>query len=421
MSVPVDASKPADALPMSLLAYRSFVLLWCARTSTTAAYQMLAVAVGWQLYDLTNSALDLGIVGLVQFFPVVLLSLAIGQIVDRYDRRAVVRACQIAKALAAVALALGTAGGWLSREVMFAILFVVGTARAFEIPTLHALVPSIVPVRLLPRAIAASATAQQTAIICGPAVGGFLYALGPVTVYATCAGVFVTAAVLVSLVQATLTKQDRKPVSLESLFAGYEYIRHRRVLLGVMSLDLFTVLLSGVTALLPIFARDILQTGPSGLGLLRSAPAVGALTISVLLARHSIHRRAGYLLFGSVATYGISSFVFGLSTSVALSFVALVILGASDAISVVIRHSLVQTRTPNDMLGRVMAINSMFTGTSGTLGEFRAGAIAAWLGAVPSALIGGVGAVAITFLWMYVFFPELTRIEKLAPDQPPDA
>jgi MFS family permease len=418
MTRPSQVSPLADAAPRSLLRHRSFVLFWCARTSTTAAYQMLAVAVGWQIYDMTNNPLDLGIAGLVQFFPVVVLSLLIGQIADRYDRRAVVRACQIAKALSAALLALGTAGGWLTREVMFAILFVIGIARAFELPTLHVLVPSIVPASILSRAIAASATAQQTAIICGPALGGFLYALGATIVYWSCAAVFVLAAVLVSLVQTAMAKQDRKPVSFETVFAGYGYVRRREVLLGVMSLDLFTVLLSGVTALLPIFARDILQTGPSGLGLLRSAPAVGALVVSAVLARHTISRHAGYMLFASVAVYGLSSFVFGLSTSVGLSFVALVVLGASDAISVVIRHSLVQSRTPNEMLGRVMAINSMFSGSSGTLGEFRAGAIAAWLGPVSSALFGAAGALIVTVLWMFVLFPELTRIDSLSPDQP---
>jgi MFS family permease len=414
MPIPIGSPAPA-ASSASLLQHRSFAFFWSARTSTTAAYQMQAVAVGWQIYDLTGNALDLGIVGLVQFFPVVVLSLVIGQIADRYDRRALVRTCQIIKALSAAALAVGTAAGWLNREAIFAILFVTGTARAFEAPTLHTLVPSIVPQVLLPRAIAASATAQQTAIICGPAIGGLLYAFGAVTVYAVCTAVFVIAAVLVSLVRATLAKQDKKPLSLESVFAGFSYIRGRQVLFGVISLDMFAVLLGGVTALLPIYARDILETGPWGLGLLRSAPAVGALVMSAMLSRFSISHRAGRLLFASVAAYGAAISVFGLSTALPLSLVALASYGAADAISVVIRHSLVQTRTPNEMLGRVMAVNSMFTGTSGTLGEFRAGVMAAWWGAVPAVLIGGAGALAITFIWMRLF-PELPRIDKLVGD-----
>jgi MFS family permease len=415
MSVPADVSMPSVAAPTRLMGHRSFMLFWLARTSTTGAYQMLAVAVGWQLYDLTNNPLDLGIVGLVQFVPLMALTLVTGQIADRYDRRAVIRITQTVKALAALALAIGSAGGWLTRELMFTILFVIGMARAFEMPTMHAIVPDIVPQSILPRAIAASATAQQTAIISGPAIGGFIYTFGPATVYVICAAIFVAAAVLVSLVHTVLARQDRTPISVATIFAGFSYIRSRQVLFGVISLDLFAVLLGGVTALLPIYARDILQTGPWGLGLLRSAPAIGALTISIVLSRYMIRHRAGHFLFASVAAYGISIAAFGLSTSLVLSIIALACYGAADAISVVIRHSLVQTRTPNEMLGRVMSVNTMFTGTTGTLGEFRAGVMAAWLGAVPAVVIGGVGAVVVTLLWMRLF-PELPRIDKLVGD-----
>jgi len=392
------------------------VLLWCARTFTTAAFQMQAVAVGWQLYDMTNNPLDLGIVGLVQFVPLVALSVVIGHIADRYDRRAVARTCQIVKALAAAALAVGTVGGWLTREAFFTILFFAGTARAFEMPVMHALVPGIVPPRMLPRAIAAAASAQHTAIICGPAIGGLVYFFGPMAVYATCTAIFIGAAVLVSLMHVGAAKQDKTPISLETLLAGFNYIRKGQVLLGVISLDLFAVLLGGVTALLPIYARDVLATGPWGLGLLRSAPAVGALLMSVFLTRYSITHRAGRWLFASVAAYGVAITAFGLSTWLVVSLVALAAYGAADAISVVIRHSLVQSRTPNEMLGRVMSVNSMFTGTSGTLGEFRAGLMASWWGAVPAVVIGGVGAIAVTFVWMRLF-PELPRIDKLIADR----
>ena len=405
-----------DASAHSLTRQRSFVLFWCARTSTSAAYQMQAVAIGWQIYDLTRSPLDLGLVGLVQFFPIVLMALVIGQIADRYDRRGVARACQIVKACGALALAIGSAGGWLGREAIFAILFVVGTARAFETPTMHALVPGIVPPLLLPRAIAASATANQTAIIGGPAIGGLLYLFGPAAVYFTCTAVFVTAAVLVSLIETQAQRMDKQPVTLQSLFAGFAYLRSRPLLLGAISLDLFVVVAGGVTALLPMFARDILQTGPEGLGLLRSAPAIGALAISVVLARHAIERRAGAILFASVALFGLAIVVFALSTSFILSLAALSVYGAADATSVVIRHSLVQTRTPDEMLGRVMAVNSMFTGSSGTLGEFRAGALAEWLGPVNSALIGGVAAIAITLIWMRAF-PDLRRIDSITVER----
>lgn len=415
MSIPADVPLPAEAPATSLMGHRSFMLFWCARTSTTGAYQMLAVAVGWQLYDLTNNPLDLGIVGLVQFVPLVALAILVGQIADRYDRRAVIRITQVAKAIAAFALAFGTVSGWLTREWMFTFLFLVGIARAFEMPLMHAIVPDIVPRSILPRAIAASATAQQTAIICGPALGGVLYALGPAVVYCTCAAVFVGAAMLVSLVHTAHAKQDKTPVSLATLFAGFSYIRGKQVLFGVISLDLAAVMLGGVTALLPIYARDVLGTGPWGLGLLRSAPAVGALIMSVVLSRYMVTHRAGRYLFASVAVYGAAIAVFGISTSLVLSMIALAVYGAADAISVVIRHSLVQTRTPNEMLGRVMSVNTMFTGTSGTLGDFRAGVMAAWLGAVPAVLIGGIGAVVVTVLWMRLF-PELPRIDKLVGD-----
>jgi MFS family permease len=410
MSAPTESVLAARP---RLTGHRAFALYWCARTATAGAYQMQAVAIGWQVYELTGSALDLGLVGLVQFVPIVVLSPLIGQAADHFDRRALARTCQIVKALVAGALAFATFTGLIGRDGILALLFVTGTARAFETPTLHALLPALVPAPLLPRAIAAAATANQTAIICGPALGGLLYALGATAVYGTCTVVFLAASILVSLLPRPPRQTgERQPVSFATVFAGFAYIREKPVLLGAVSLDLFAVLLGGVTALLPIYARDILATGPWGLGLLRSAPAVGALAIAVALARHGFERRIGAVLFGSVALFGVAGIVFALSTSLVLSLVALAVYGAADATSVVIRHSLVQTRTPNDMLGRVMAVNSMCTGTSGTLGEFRAGAVAAWLGVVPAVLIGGAGVIAVTFLWMRLF-PALTRIRTL--------
>ena len=409
MSAPIQSPTGSSA---ALREHRSFVFYWCARTSTNAAYQMQAVAVGWQIYELTGSAFDLGLVGLVQFFPVVVLGIVVGQIADRYDRRVVVGTCQLLKAFAVLAFALGTLGGWLTRDAMLAILFVSGTARAFETPTMHTLVPGIVPPKLLPRAIAASATATQTAIICGPALGGLLYVFGAGTVYLTCTGVFVLASVLVSLIRLQGPPPEKKPVTIETLFAGFGYIRRNPVVLGAISLDLFAMLLGGVTALLPIYAKDILATGPWGLGLLRSAPAIGALAISIVLARNQLERRVGHILFASVGAFGVAAVVFAFSTSLTLSMVALAIYGAADAVSVVIRHSLVQTRTPNDMLGRVMAVNFMFTGTSGSLGEFRAGAVAALFGAFTSVLVGGIGAILVALLWMRLF-PEIVRIDTI--------
>jgi MFS family permease len=408
-------SEPAAASPTRLLRHRSFVRFWCARTFTNGAFMMQGVAVGWQMYDLTNNPLDLGLVGLVQFFPLIATSVIAGQVLDLFDRRMIAAACQIGKALAALALAVGTAQGWLGRDAMFVILFLSGTARAFEIPTMHSLLPGVVPMTLLPRAIAASASAQQTAVICGPSIGGLLYVLGPAVVYATCTIIFIAASVLISLVHIERRREERRPISLETLFAGFVYVRTHPILLGAISLDLFAVLLGGVTALLPIYARDILQAGPWALGLLRSAPAVGALAATVILAHHAIAGRAGRIMFAAVGMFGLASVLFGLSGSIPLSFLALAIYGASDSVSVVIRQSLVQMRTPRDVLGRVMAVNSMFTGSSGSLGEFRAGAVAAWLGAVPSALIGGVGAIAVMLIWMWAF-PQLRQVDKLNPE-----
>jgi len=399
----------------SLMAHGPFARFWAARLATNAAYQMQAVAVGWQIYDLTNNPLDLGIVGLVQFLPVVGMALIIGQTVDRYDRRNIAAVCQVFKALSAIALALGTLGGWLSREAIFAILFVAGTARAFEVPTMHSLIPSLVSKQMLPRAIAASASATQTAIICGPAIGGFLYLTGAATVYLTCTAIFIAAGVLVMTVAITPQPTDKKPVTLSTLLAGFSYIWSRPVLLGAITLDLFVVLLSGVTALLPIFARDILHTGPWGLGLLRSAPAIGALAMSVALAHITLDRRVGHILFLSVGVLGLSIVVFAMSNWLVVSMAALATYGAADAISVVIRHSLIQTRTPSEMLGRVAAVNSMCTGTSSTLGEFESGVIAAWFGVIASALVGGFGAILITLLW-WRLFPQIARLDNFARD-----
>lgn len=408
-----NPAQPLSAAEGSLLAYRSFVLFWCARVFSVAAYMALTVAVGWQIYDLTGSAFDLGLVGLAQFLPFVALPLVIGQVADRFDRPTVLRVCQSIHACAALLLAFGTFSGWLNRDAILALLFVVGTCRSFEVPTMHTLVPGIVPKELLPRAVAAATAANQTAVISGPALGGLIYSsFGPTTVYLTCTTLFLVAAVLIGLVKLVGQVQERRPVTLESLFAGFAFIRSQPVVLGAISLDLFAMLLGSVVALLPIFAKDILMTGPWGLGLLRSAPAIGALTVAIVLSRYSMDRKVGPILFVTTAVFAVSILVFALSTSLALSIAALAIYGASDSVSVVIRHSLVQIRTPSEMLGRVMAINSMCTGSSGTLGDFRAGAVAAAIGAVGSVLIGGVGALLVALLWMRLF-PDLVKVDAM--------
>jgi MFS family permease len=406
-------ASPHSAFPAPpLLRQKPFALFWCARVSTALAFQMQAVAVGWQGYALTGSPFYLGMVGLAQFLPMFLLSLVVGQVADRCDRRRVAGVCQLVEGVAAATLAVGSHGGWLRPGSLLAVVFVVGAARAFEGPTMHALVPGLVPASLLPRAVAWSASANQTATILGPALGGLLYAAGPAAVYVTASGLFLSASLFISAIRMERTTPTREPLSLESLFAGIAFIRSRPAILGAISLDLFAVLLGGATALLPVYARDILGTGPWGLGLLRSAPAVGALTMSVVLAHHPLQRRVGRIMFGAVATFGLATVVFAVSTSFALSLGALAVLGAADVISVVIRNSLVQLGTPDAMRGRVSAVHSMFIGTSNQLGEFESGVTAALFGTVPAVLLGGVGTMLVTVLWMRLF-PELARIESL--------
>jgi len=370
---------------------------------------MVGVAVGWQLYALTGSALDLGLVGLVQFAPMILLTLVVGQVADRCDRRLVVTVCEGVKATAAATLAIGTIGGWQSKASLLAVVAILGAAQAFENPAMTALVPDVVTRPLIAPAMAWVISAGQTAQIAGPALGGFLYALAPGAAYFTSAALFVLSGALATVIRAERTARPREPITIATVFSGVAFIQSRRVLLGTMSLDLFAVLLGGATALLPVYARDILHTGPGGLGLLRSAPAVGALATSVFLARHPLERRIGSTLFRSVIVFGAATAVFGLSTNFALSLVALSVLGAADVVSMVIRSSLAQIRTPDAMRGRVSAVSSLFTGTSNQLGAFESGLAAALIGAVPAVLLGGVGTIAVAALWM-ALFPELRRL-----------
>lgn len=412
-------SRPAsvtEATPTGgLIQQRPFVLFWLARIAATIGYQMMALVIGWKIYEITGSAFDLGLVGLILFIPAVLLTLLVGHSADRYDRRRIVQLAQSVYAVAAILVTAGTYFDLLSRELLFFAVFMIGCARAFELPTGHALVPAMVPTRLLPRAVAAWSSANQVAVISGPALGGLIYAVTPIAVSAICAVAFMISVILVSLIRIrTNVVANQEPPTWNSVLAGFHYIARRRRLLGVISLDLFVVLLGGVTALLPIFAKDILDVGPVGLGLLRSAPAVGALTTAIVLSHFPIERHIGVKMFGAVAIYGIATITFGLSTWFPLSLVALVFLGASDAVSVVIRFTLVQLETPEEMRGRVSAINYLFVGSSNTLGEFESGAVAAWLGAVPSVLIGGIGSLVIAATWMGLF-PDLRKLDRFEP------
>jgi MFS family permease len=401
-----------NASASSPLGQKPFALFWGARVASSLAFQMQAVAVGWQGYALTGSAFYLGLIGLAQFLPMFLLSLVVGQMADRCDRRRVAGVCQLVEGLATATLAVGSLGGWLRPESLLAIVFVLGAARAFVGPTMHALVPGLVPAPVLPRAIAWAASAHQTATILGPALGGLLYGAGPTVVYAAAGALFLGASLLLAAIRMARIPPTREPVSLQSLFAGVAFIRSRPAILGAISLDLFAVLLGGATALLPIYARDLLHTGPWGLGFLRAAPALGALSMSVVLAHHPLRRRVGRTMFGAVALFGVATIVFALSTTFLLSLVALIVLGGADVISVVIRNSLVQIETPDAMRGRVSAVHSMFIGTSNQLGEFESGVTAAWFGVVPAVVVGGVGTIVVSMLW-WRLFPELARIDSL--------
>jgi MFS family permease len=406
----------ATAHPDSVLRHPPFVLFWFARVAATVGYQMLIVAVGWQLYELTSDPFDLGLIGLIQFIPAILLVLVIGQAADRYDRRLLLVGCQAIEAVAVTTLLAAVLAGAMTRELILGVAFIMGVARAFEMTVMQIMVPSLVPLQLVPRAVAGSASANQTATIAGPALGGFLYAAGPAIVYGACLSLFLLAGALLMLVRIERAAPAREPFSLKVFFAGFSYIRSHPVILGVISLDLFAVLLGGVIALLPVFARDIYAAGPWALGLLRAAPAVGALAMALALTRWSFERGTGKIMFAVVAMYGIATIVFALSGSFVIAIAALIVLGASDMVSVVLRMTLVQLGTPDVVRGRVTAVNGLFIGASNQLGEFRAGAMASLVGAVPAVLIGGVGTLVIVAVWTKLF-PELWRADRMDAPQ----
>ncbi|MFC0242452.1 MFS transporter [Rhodopseudomonas telluris] len=396
----------------SLLRHRPLMLYLGARTFSRFASQIAAVAVGWQVYDMTSSAFALGMIGLVQFIPTAVLVFVAGHAVDHFDRKRVVQLCQIAEGLTALFLAVGTFGGWLTVTQIFVAMTVVGIATSFESPAVAALLPSVVPEGTLQRATATSTGVAQLAMITGPAIGGFAYAVSPTLPYAIMAAFWLAGSLLIPLVQVARAAPKVETSEVDDLYSGLRFVRSNPAILGTISLDLFAVLLGGATALLPIYARDILHTGPWGLGVLRAAPAIGALAMTVLLARHAITSRVGLRMFQAVIVFGIATIVFALSWWLWLSVAALVIMGAADTVSVVIRFSLVQLATPDNMRGRVGAVNFLFINASNQLGQFESGVTAALFGAMPAAVLGGVGTVAVALLWMKLF-PSLRKIERL--------
>ncbi|MGC1780469.1 MAG: MFS transporter [Xanthobacteraceae bacterium] len=401
------SSTPARSL-LRQPAYARFLYV---RVAASIALQIQVVAVGWQMYALTGSAFYLGLIGLVQFFPVAAFFLLTGHVADRYDRRMVTFFGEVIEALAVAALAIASLLGKLTPDLLLAMAFVVGTGRAFEQPSVQSVLPNIVTADLLPRAVAGSTSASQAAVVGGPALGGLLIGLSPTLVFTVSALIWLSAGLVMLGITVERTLPPRAPVNLKTMFSGVGFIVHHKILLGAVLLDLFSVLLGNATAVLPIFARDIFAAGPLGFGLLRAAPAAGAIMTALTLARWPIRAHLGRVMFSAVGIFGAGTILLGLAPNFALAAAAMFIVGASDSISVVIRQTMVQIRTPDAMRGRVYAVNSLVTITSNQLGDFRAGTMAAVFGTVPSVLIGGC-CIIVTVLISTKIFRELYRADR---------
>jgi MFS family permease len=401
-------SRPAR----QLWRHRPFLHYFASRSLSELSYQIAAVAVGWQIYALTHSALDLGLAGLVQFAPSALLMFPAGHAADRYARNRVVLVCSTLEASAAAYLAWSSYSGHMSVSAIYAALAVFGVASAFDSPASAALLPAVTSEEQLQQGTALSTGAWQFAAIAGPAAGGLLYAVAPTAPYLVMFVLSLSSAVLIGTMKMRVLERAKEPPTLGTLFAGVIFVRRNPAILGTISLDLFAVLLGGATALLPIYASDILHTGAWGLGVLRGVPSLGALLMTAVLARHAITRGAGLKMFQAVIVFGVATVVFGLSHQLWLSIIALAVMGASDTVSVVVRSSLVQLATPDAMRGRVSAVNYLFINASNQLGAFESGATAALLGAVPAVVLGGMGTIAVALLWMKLF-PVLRRVERL--------
>ncbi|WP_457587015.1 MFS transporter [Ensifer canadensis] len=376
------------------------------------AIQIISVAVGWQIYDLTRDPFDLGLIGLFQFLPSLVLILVTGSVADRYNRRMIMGVCMVVSTLCAVALLMLTVTGLFSPWPVYAILVVFGIERAFLAPASQSLAPNLVPPEDLPNAIAWNSTSWQTAMIVGPVAGGLIYGFGSVAPYAVGVCFFAAAALMVFAIPKPAARSKAPVQSWETITAGFRYIKAEKVVLGAISLDLFAVLLGGAVALMPVFARDILDLGPWGLGLLRAAPGVGAVGMAIWLAAHPIRHRAGMLMFTGVALFGLGTVVFGLSATPWVSIAALVVMGAADMISVYVREILITLWTPDELRGRVNAVNMVFVGASNELGEFRAGMMASGFGAVFAVAFGGAGTLLVSVLWA-LGFPQLRKIDTL--------
>ena len=392
--------------------HRPFLSYWAARFLATFAAQVVSVAVGWQVYDLTRDPFDLGLVGIVQFLPSLLLVLVTGAAADRFGRRLIMALSILLEAGCALALLVLALRGPASALPIFSVLVAFGIARAFFGPASASLVANLVPPEDFANAIAWNSSAWQMATIVGPVAGGLIYGLSAEAAYGTAAVLMLAAMALILTIPKPKQRSEAEKPSLQTLFAGFRYIWGEKVVLGAISLDLFAVLLSGASALLPVYARDILELGPWGLGLLRSAPGIGAICVAMWLAGHPIRDHAGVIMLGFVALFGAFTTLFGLSTLTWLSIVALIAVGATDMISVYVRETLIQLWTPDEVRGRVNAVNQVFVGASNEVGEFRAGTMAALIGTVAAVALGGIGAIAVAGLWASIF-PQLRKVRFL--------
>lgn len=399
---------------LAVFRHTNFTLYEVGRFCVVAGFEMQSVAVGWQVYEITRRPLDLGLVGLAQFLPNVLLFLLAGHAADRLNRKRLLLFCNLGFAVCSALLIEISRRASHDVRPIFAVLVLVGIVRSFNAPAGRSLLPQLVPSEVFPAAVAWNATTYQAATILGPAIGGLLYALfrGPAGVYSTAAATCAVATLALARIDIRPAPRPPEEVSLRTVLAGLHYIWTHKPILGSISLDLFAVLLGGSVALLPVYAREILYTGPWGLGLLRAAPGLGAATMAVLLAYRPLRRRAGAIMLWCVAGFGVCTIVFGISRSLTLSLAALALVGATDMVSIVVRGTLVQIATPDEVRGRVNAVDMIFIGASNELGEFESGLTAHWFGTVPAVIVGGAGTLLVVGLWAWMF-PELRKVDKL--------
>lgn len=404
-------SQQPSSSGFAVLRNRNFSYYLSARVLATLAVQMQSVAIGWQVYEITGKLFDLGLIGLAQFAPFLVLILLAGHVADRYNRRTIIAICMAAQLLCSLMLLAFTLSGSHVVWPVFAILVLFGSARAFMMPATQALLKNLVPLASFSQAVALSSSSFHVAVIAGPVLGGLLYLAGPRTVYMTAAALLLLSVFLMSRTTATPQPVNTAPATWHTVLEGLRFVRSRPIVLGAISLDLFAVLFGGATALLPAYARDVLHAGPTGLGLLRTAPGAGAALCSIMLAMYPIRRHVGAFMFGGVALFGAATLVLGATASFAIALGALFLLGVGDMVSVYIRHLLVQYETPDQIRGRVSAVNAVFIGASNELGEFESGLTAGWFGLVRAIMLGGAATLVVTGVWALIF-PVLSRMDR---------